>query len=245
MVGNQPRIVACLCACRLKQYEMREQAGKEAKEHFRLRRLRAECVQDHHLANCVFASAEKSANILRCQYYVEHWETMKSQNIGLLLWGEVGGGKTYAAACIANALLDRGVPVMVTSLPKIINSGWDKGEIISQLHHYPLMVLDDLGVERNSEYGLETVYTVLDERRKAQKPIIITTNLTIKEMRALMDRAHNRIYSRVLEMCVPVYFSSQNYRAQTAAAKISLLKEVLRKESVQPTPMTETPENSV
>jgi DNA replication protein DnaC len=209
---------------------MRKQADKEAQERIRLSHLRAECVQDRQLANCVFASAEESVNILRCQYYVEHWEKMQNQNLGLLFWGEVGGGKTYAAACIANALLDRGVPVMVTSLPKIINSGWDKGEIISQLHRYPLMVLDDLGVERNSEYSLETVYTVLDERRKAQKPLIITTNLTLKEMRAPMDRAHDRIYSRVFEMCVPIHFPPQNYRAQTAAAKMGQLNRGLRKE---------------
>lgn len=231
MVGGQPRIVTCLCACRLKQYEMRKQADKEAQERIRLRQLRAECVQDRQLANCVFASAEDSVNILRCQHYVELWEKMQNQNLGLLFWGEVGGGKTYAAACIANALLDRGVPVMVTSLPRIINSGWDKAEIISQLHRYPLMVLDDLGVERNSEYSLETVYTVLDERRKAQKPLIITTNLTLKEMRAPIDRAHDRIYSRIFEMCVPIHFPPQNYRAQTAASKIRLLEGVLSKES--------------
>lgn len=230
-IGDHVRVVGCMCSCQTMEYMALREAEQNQQERLRVRQLRAECVQDHQLENCVFASAEESVNILRCQYYVEHWEKMQDQNLGLLFWGEVGGGKTYAAACIANALLDRGVPVMVTSLPKIINSGWDKGKIISQLHRYPLMVLDDLGVERNSEYSLETVYTVLDERRKAQKPLIITTNLTLKEMHAPMDRAHDRIYSRVFEMCVPVYFPPQNYRAQTADAKMNLLKDMLDKES--------------
>lgn len=231
MVDSQPHIVACLCACRLKQYEMRKQADKEAQERIRLRQLRAECIQDRQLEQCTFSLADQTKNISLCRAYVKDWSKMSESNTGLLFYGPSGGGKTFAAACIANALLDKNIPVMLTSLPRIINAGWDKGEIISQLHRYPLMMLDDLGVERNSEYSLEIVYTVLDERRKAQKPLIITTNLSLKEMQAPVDRAHSRIYGRVLEMCVPVHFPPQSYRAHTAAAKISLLKGVLSKES--------------
>ena len=44
--------------------------------------------------------------------YVDNWEKMKSNSSGLLLWGDVGTGKSFFAGCIANALLEKGVPVL-------------------------------------------------------------------------------------------------------------------------------------
>ena len=77
---------------------------------------------------------------------------MYTQNNGLLLWGNTGNGKTYAAACIANALIARGIPALITSFPRILNAGWDKREIAEQMRQYPLLVIDDLGAERESDY---------------------------------------------------------------------------------------------
>ena len=89
-----------------------------------------------------------------------------------------------------------------------------------------MMVLDDLGVERNSGYSLETVYTVIDERKKSGKPLIVTTNLTLQEIKEPRSMEYRRIYSRVLEMCVPVYFPGQSYRKREAARKMGLVREI-------------------
>ena len=151
---------------------------------------------------------------------------MKEINAGLLFYGNVGAGKTFAAGCIANALIDKGVPVMVTSLPRIINSGWERSEIIGQLKRYPLLILDDFGVERKSEFALETVYNVIDERYKAQKPLIVTTNVPLSEMKNPSNVEFGRIYSRVLEMCVPVKFDGENRRVNRAAEKIKAVKSI-------------------
>ena len=53
--------------------------------------------------------------------YVEQWKKVKAENLGLLLWGDVGTGKSFVAACIANALLDQGIPVLMTNFSKILN----------------------------------------------------------------------------------------------------------------------------
>lgn len=225
-IGEQTRVVGCMCACQNRQYEAEQAAEKDRKERIRLRRLRAECVQDRKLDACRFEAADDNENIRRCRAYVERWVEVKASNAGLLFYGDTGGGKTFAAACIANALIDRGIPVMVTSLPRIINAGWDKGEIIAGLHRYPLLMLDDLGVERDSEYAMEIVYTVIDERYKAGKPLIVTTNLSLQELKAPKSMAHQRIYSRVLEMCVPVFFPPKSYRKSAAADKLALARRI-------------------
>lgn len=151
---------------------------------------------------------------------------MLEHNNGLLFWGNVGTGKTFAAACIANALIDNGVPALVTSFPRILNSGWDKTEIIGQMKEFPLLVIDDLGVERSSEYALEIVQMVVDERYKSGMPLIVTTNLTRQELESPKDMRFSRIYDRVLEMCVPVYFDGPSRRKKTADDKMRFAREV-------------------
>lgn len=225
-IGEQTRVVGCMCACQTREYEALREAERDRQERIRLRQLRAECVQDRQLELCVFEAAQENENISRCRAYVDRWPEMLDANAGLLFYGETGGGKTFAAACIANALLAKGVPVMVTSLPRIINAGWDKSEIISNLHRYHLLVLDDLGAERDSEYALETVYTVIDERYKSNKPLVVTTNLSLQEIKSPKNMAYQRIYSRVLEMCVPVFFKPQGYRQEAAADKLALAREI-------------------
>ena len=90
-----------------------------------------------------------------------------------------------------------------------------------------LLIIDDLGIERNTEYALEQVYAVIDERYKTGLPLIITTNLTISQLRNPEDVAHARIYSRVLEMCTPVHVPGHDRRTTIGKSKQELVKEVL------------------
>ena len=114
--------------------------------------------------------------------------------MGLLLWGDVGTGKSFFAGCVANALLDKGVPVLMTNFAKILNSltgiyPQDRNEFINSLNQYSLLIIDDLGVERNSEFALEQVFHVIDSRYRSMKPMIITTNLTLEELKHPEDLA--------------------------------------------------------
>ena len=82
--------------------------------------------------------------------------------------GPVGTGKSFFAGCIANALLEQGERVMMTNFSRILNEMTsyqaDKNQIIQNLVDYPLLIIDDLGIERNSEFALEQVYNVIDSR---------------------------------------------------------------------------------
>ena len=86
---------------------------------------------------------------------------------------------------------------------------------------------DDLGIERSTEYALEQVYAVIDERYKSGLPVIITTNLKIAEIRNPQDVVYARIYSRILEMCTPVRISGEDRRKSIGKEKQQVVKEVL------------------
>ena len=76
----------------------------------------------------------------------------RAENIGYLFWGGVGTGKSYLAACIANALMEKEIAVRMTNFATIFNdlsaSFEGRNEYISRLCSYPLLILDDFGMER-------------------------------------------------------------------------------------------------
>lgn len=220
--------VGCTCQCGEAAYLDECRRLKQQEKALRIRDLRVQGIQDRAVQDYTFDRADDSPQIATCREYVENWPVMLKNNTGLLLCGDVGTGKTFAASCIANALINKGVPALVTSLPKILNSGWDKADITSQMNHFTLLVLDDLGTERNSQYALEIVQMVTDERYKSGLPLIVTTNLSKEEMKNSKDIGYRRIYDRVLEMCVPVHFDGQSRRVKKSEEKLRFAREVLR-----------------
>lgn len=226
-IGNRVRIVACQCSCAAKQYAEEQSNIAAVQKRIRIEQLRSDGIRDKSLAACSFETASTTPEIEKLKGYADRWAEMEKKNIGLLLWGNTGNGKTFGAACVANQLIDDGVPVMITSFPRILSSAFDKQDIVDQMHYYPLVIIDDLGAERQSDYALETVYMVIDERYKAKKPLIITTNLTLDEICKPKNMKLQRIYDRVLEMCSPIAFKGDSIRRikarENAAAAAKML----------------------
>lgn len=164
-----------------------------------------------------------------CRQYVERWEEMRAENIGLLFYGNVGAGKTFLASCIGNALMDKMVPVVSTNFPRLLNllqGTQEKQRLLDRLSVYKLLIIDDLGVERDSTFAAEQVFNVIDARASSKLPLIVTTNLTLEELEHPASMQYARIYDRVLEMC-PVRFkmTGQSRRIENAERR----KETARK----------------
>ena len=81
--------------------------------------------------------------------------------------------------------------------------------------------------ENHTDYALEQVYNIIDSRYRSKRPLIITTNLTLDEIRHPQDVAHARIYDRVLEMCVPGSCFGTSIRKNTAQEKLNNLKSLI------------------
>ena len=226
------RTVFCMCRCRKEQRERELRQVKEQERMMNIQRLKATGIQEKHLLNWRFETARDTPHLQMAKRYVNSWEKARAENLGLLLWGDVGTGKSFLAACIANALLEQGVPVLMTNFSKILNQmggmySEERYQYISSFSRFPLLIIDDLGIERNTEYALEQVYAVIDERYKSGLPLIVTTNLPIHEIRNPTDVAHARIYSRILELCTPVQIAGNDRRTTIGKGKQEVVKDLL------------------
>ena len=92
---------------------------------------------------------------------------------------------------------------------------------------YDLLIIDDLGVERSTEYAMEQMFFVIDSRYRSRRPMIITTNLKLSELKNPPDLAHARIYDRILERCAPILFDGKNFREENAGATRQTAKDIV------------------
>lgn len=223
----------CICQCQSEARELESEKERRLQEQQRIARLKTNGLRDASLRHFTFSNDDQiNPEMEKAHRYVEHWQEMKSSATGLLLWGGVGTGKSFFAGCIANALLDQGVPVLMTNFSRILNAltgmfSEDRNRYIDGLNDYNLLIIDDLGVERDTEYALEQVFNVIDARVRSNLPLIVTTNLTLDELKHPVDLAHERIYSRVLERCVPLKINNQNIRQLKAHENFLRAKQLL------------------
>ena len=118
----------------------------------------------------------------------------------------------------------------MTNFARVLNTLWSiekKQAYIDSFNKFDLLVLDDLGTERRSEYAQEQVFNVIDSRYRAKLPLIITTNLSIEEIKKPDSVGNSRIYDRVLEMCHPVEVTGHSRRRQKVAADFKGMNEIL------------------
>lgn len=221
------RIVGCACKCDRETYEAERKAIQDAETRKRIEAIREAGIPDPGLRSKTFSGSTPSPQLAQAQKYVDAWPQMAEHNIGMLLWGSTGSGKTHAGACIANALIDRGVRAGISSTAELLAVAYsDRPATIRRLINLDLLVLDDLGAERDSAYAMETVYAVVDGRLKAGRPMVITTNLSLEDVRSPGDMGRERIYQRVLEGCQPVRFVGDSRRPEISAEKRRILAAV-------------------
>ena len=232
------RVVGCLCQCAAEEMEREREKHRAEDELMHIRQMKSAGLQDSTFFDYTFANCDETHPCVQyARRYVGNFAEFQKNGKGLLFWGNVGTGKTFLAGCIANALMEKNIPVLMTSFPKLLNAlgglySGEKNEYLKSLNQYRLLIIDDLGVERDTPYVLETVYLVIDERYKSGKSFIITTNLSLEELRNPADLEHGRIYDRFMERCVPVAFSGKNYRIGRGMANMENASGILKHETV-------------
>lgn len=160
--------------------------------------------------------------------YAENFDAEKANGMGRLLFGPTGTGKSYAAACVANALLNKGYLVHMTSFAEIRNvvqSNFDgRQQYYDRLASFDLLVLDDLGAESDSAYMKEIVQRVINDRYDSKMPVIITTNLTGAKLQNPGDMNEQRAFSRLYEMCIPLKVDGADRRRAKLQENIAQYK---------------------
>lgn len=235
MSGEKEMVVRCICKCQVEENKRREEAEERRKAMERIERLRNSSLIDDKLKGARLNTFQKDSDNQKvftlAERYVQRFDEMYEKSQGILFWGTVGTGKSYTAACIANELLDRTIPVVMTSFVKILQNIQGNQEeekvIMSRLDDARLLIIDDLGTERNTDYALEKVYNIIDSRYRSGKPLILTTNMTLKEMQETTDIRYKRIYDRIFEMCFPVRVTGRSWREKEAAKRFDNMKKLM------------------
>lgn len=233
--GAKKMKVHCMCRCEMKKKEAYEQILKFEEEQRRIQELRKLSLMDAKLKDvrfCNYKVNDENRKVFGiAKRYVEIFDEMFSNNQGILFWGNVGTGKSYTAAAIANELIDRRIPIIMTSFIKLLkelgNFDNDDALYIDKLNRAKLLIIDDLGAERGTEFALEKVYDIIDSRYRSGKPIILTTNLEMTQMKNCDDIRYNRIYDRIFEMCYPVKVDGLSWRKKEAAARFADTRKIL------------------
>ena len=195
-----------------------------------------------HLADCTLDSWElwdeanatlKTAHREVTTYTENYPNTPKP---GLLLMGPVGTGKTHLAAAALTELILAGrvregrfvdFPSLSTEMKMTFGSTGESRELLQPLAQAPLLVLDELGAGKGSEWSLELLYYLINRRYLDELPTICTSNLPDPGGKAagdhLADRVTRRVRSRLFEMCTKVELRGADYRKHAYAGRTERL----------------------
>lgn len=232
--GMGSKIVPCICRCMAEKRDLERQRLRDQETNDRIRQMRSLGFRDPSLISATFDGDDRKYPRISdaLQRYVDHFDDFRKEGKGLLLYGPVGTGKTYYAACVVNALISRGHPALLNSLPRLINqvggAKWeDRQPMIDHLADYHLVVLDDLGTERQTEYVIEQMTAILDTLYRAGTPLIITTNQDPTQLGRTSSIAIQRIWDRILERCHLIPVIGESRRRGKGQASYHDTKDIL------------------
>lgn len=155
--------------------------------------------------------ASMAENFKKCKDFAENFN---GKGKGLFIAGKTGQGKTHLSLSIANELLGRGFSVMYNSTPSILAAlekesfGRSDTDLLPLLTSCDLLILDDLGTEYRSERYPTFLYEIIDTRQSRDLPMIINTNIDLKE--ELNERYQGKLCSRLLSMEILIFCGGDN-----------------------------------
>lgn len=227
------KTVHCACDCSVEQNE-REAEEKRKRDRMQyLDSMRRTGFPDAEMREWTFAKSDHGdqRNETIARKYVANFDSMRKQGTGLLLCGQVGTGKSFLAAAIANELISQGTPCLMTNFSRIISRVSEKfggdQKYLDDLNRFDLLIIDDLGAERDSDFTWEKVMNVIDARYRAGLPLIITTNLGPKDFADRGDIRRQRVFSRLKEMCICLEVKGEDRRGKKMQDKLTSARSLL------------------
>jgi DNA replication protein DnaC len=159
-----------------------------------------------------------SSVVLEVQRYVRAIDQKLDEGRGLWFYGGVGTGKTTLAMLVSKTAIEAGRSVAIYSVPRLLglvrDTMWNEGghmALIDELTAVDLLHLDDLGAENSSDWVLEQLYSIVNQRYEDEKALIVTTNL---DRDKLSEQIGERTVSRLTEMCDPIPLDGADRRLE-------------------------------
>lgn len=220
----------CMCRCQSEKFNKEELEKKQKETIDKLNRLQNNAFLGQRYREVRFENTEipnktfeKAYDI--CYNYVVEWKKNLKCGYGIYLYGDTGVGKTHLTACMGNALLSNGVPVMFTSFVEISNrllksfsTNESEDDFLNKIMNVEFLVIDDIGAERiktknGDTFMQDKIYYIIDSRYKKQLPTIYSSNYSLGQL--IDERGlEKRTTDRIAETTVKVSLANvPNYRA--------------------------------
>ncbi len=227
---NKPVRVFQLCECEAKAEKLREEAIKKADIQNEIDYWKRYGFSNDDYGKHTFAEddCQNSVESRMSRNYVAHFEEMRKANLGIIFYGDCDRGKSFYCSCICNALSQKGYFIIMTSLSTLaermeINFKQERSAILEGVRNAHLLILDDVGTERQTPQMLENIYEIINARYVVDKPMIISTNLKPEEL-GTNDIRLKRIYQRILQGTKKINCTIPHHRMQLNSSQQDALK---------------------
>ena len=204
------------CRCERKKLEIQRENELKQEKLAKIAELKNLSLISKRYENVSFENTQTGHNASfdkafeRCKRYCENHQKVYENGNGIYLFGAKGTGKTHVTACIANELLKKCVPVLLTNLfeiSKAVKSTFQNGfheseqEFFERLEKVSFLIFDDLGVETFTKNDRDTwlqtlLFDLINRRYNAKKPTIFSSNYSLNELvnlRGIAERTVDRI----------------------------------------------------
>ena len=167
---GQDKKVFCLCMCQSLKVEEEENRHKQIQQEYINKQKADSCFEDKSLKSKTFDATDKNSKIYTLAFrYADNFDKMLKNNMGLIMHGERGTGKTHISACIANSVLNQSYSVYMTKLSVLMskmqeNYSENKLHLLNKINDVDLFILDDMGTERHTETAMELIFDIIDKR---------------------------------------------------------------------------------
>ena len=150
--------------------------------------------------------------------FTENWNAIKNQGRGIIFVGDVGTGKTHLSFAVFNELIRQGINGLAVTVPDLMDdlkprrndSTERQAAQIEALKTVDLLLLDDLGAQRNTPWVTERLFIIINARYNNMRPTLITSNDYLEDLDK--EEGWKRIVDRITEMCRPVRMEGPSFR---------------------------------